>query len=130
MGLKERQHIHRITEEDIPGYNARLQEITGQAIVFENDWTTFEDDIDAVLSINGMMNKAVNAVEWVSRDAVGKTAIAEKIERIVIHNLGKEGEKNIQLEDKTLHLYSQFHREGWDQNLGDTEIITWLENNL
>jgi len=130
MGLKERQHINRITNEDVPDYNTRLQKSTGQPIVFDNNWETFEDDIDAIFVVNGMMNKAVNAIEWVSRDEIGKAAIGSQIERIVLHNLGNEGQKKIQLEEKTLHLYSQLSGDDWDQQLSDHDIITWLENNL
>lgn len=130
MGLKERQEIARITNEVVPGYNQRLQDKFGTSMVFDNEWSSFEDDLDAIYSVGGLMNMTANALEWVGRDDIGRQAIADRIERVVLVNVQSVDQKAITLENGALRLQSTLSGDDWDGRFSDNAIIEWLENNL
>lgn len=131
MGLKERQHIARIQKEEVPGYDQRLQERLGTSIHYDIEWTSFENDIQALYNLNGFLNNVTNGFEYVTRDEVGKETVAAQIERIVIKNVPEVSQRAITREDKTLHLHTSLgNNDDWSGRISDYDIQEWLENNL
>ena len=130
MGLKEKQHIARIQEENVPGYNQQLQERLGTDAHFDVDWTTFEEDIEALYGLDGFMNVVWNGIEAVTRDSVGKQAVAEAVKRVVIVNVQDVGEKAISVEDGAFRLQAALGNDNWDGRISSNEVQEYLENNL
>lgn len=130
MGLQERQHIERIQTDVIPANNKSLHEATGGEMIFDPDWSTFQNSVDACLNLSSFLTKVIGAVQWVARTPVGKQALAEGINRIVVRNISDPAEKAMTLKDKIFQIdlvLSSFADEG---RFGDSDLISFLENNL
>lgn len=131
MGLKERQQIARIQQEEMPGFDERLQERMGTQLHFEVDWESFEDDIDALYRLNGFLLNVWNGVEFVTRDDIGKQAVGEQIQRIVVKLVGTPAEKKIAIEDGAFILQVALGADHYyTGSFSDSDVQQHLEDNL
>ncbi|NJK62622.1 MAG: hypothetical protein HC921_08025 [Synechococcaceae cyanobacterium SM2_3_1] len=130
MGLQERKVIERVQNEELPSFNQRLLEYTSSPILFELDRESFQTNLDACFYLSGFLNTVANAVEWVSRQPVGKQALAEGINRIAIRNVADPAEKRCMIQDKVWYIDSVLSSTDSECRFGDSELIKYLEENL
>lgn len=129
MPLKQRQQIARIQAETLPDYNARLEQYTGAPITYDIDWDTFEDG-EAIFGLTGLLTNISNGIEAITRDQVGKDAVAAGFQRIVVKNLADGETRKIAVEDGVFHVYSVLEGDDYDNRVGVNDIIHYLENHL
>ena len=85
MGLKEKRILAEIRDEKIPTYERTLQEEHGVAATFAVNWDEWESDYAGTLHLDqGILFPVVSGIGRVARDTLGREALAEQIQRIVV----------------------------------------------
>ncbi|NJO05206.1 MAG: hypothetical protein HC876_06595 [Chloroflexaceae bacterium] len=85
MGLKERRIIYRIQTEQLPYRVERLKEISGVDIHYDIDWESMEAAGEELENFDYyVLNHITQAIDWLCSDPVGKQAVQQGIQKIVI----------------------------------------------
>lgn len=131
MGLAERRLAEKIKTEQVPQFLADLQTAMGFAPEVEIDWASFLAYNEYPL--NRMKNEVfynlVEAMKNLGQDAMGKEALADAIQKIVIKNAPTREELVLSLSDKTLHLTVALAEDVY-ASYGYSDIVYYLEPKL
>lgn len=83
MGLQEKRAIAQLRDETLPKYQEELREITATQVVYVVDFDSFANDLTAIGNLENKCLKVLNDVfRKITRDAIGKEAVAESIKEI------------------------------------------------
>lgn len=129
MGLREKIHIERLQKEVLPNHNENLQNQIGASIALEPDWSSFEKNESACLSLDSFLSTIINGIEPIARAEVGREALKEGLSKIVIRNLDTPGEKRIALADKVLLIETAMGGDNYGL-VQSAEIQNFLLDNL
>ncbi len=131
MALKERKHIEHIKTEELPGYEATLQQhLGGKAVPIQPDWSSFEDDLEACFSLTSFMNIVNNAIYAVTSDALGQETLRAQLQAIQIVNVPEPTAKKMTLSEGVLTLKTSLGHDDWEGRFQPNEIQEYLESQL
>jgi hypothetical protein len=129
MGLIEKRLIKEAKEAWLPGEEEEIRTIAGGPVTLDIDWASFETDADALKNLQHLgIRKITNALRVVCVDELGKEAVRDGINRVVVRNV-QEGNASITLEKGVVTLSCAFKR-GSDGCLTDLQIARALEKAL
>ncbi|MGI4873329.1 MAG: hypothetical protein ACRYFX_19380 [Janthinobacterium lividum] len=130
MGLAERRLAEQIKTEQVPRFQADLQAAMGFAPEVDIEWASLMTDTQRPLTRmqDNLFTPLVDAMKSIGRDAMGKEALAESIQKIVIRNVATE-QATVTLADKTLTLTAALGDDTY-YSLGYSDIVSYLEPKL
>lgn len=103
MGLNERRRQKEIIDTTVPEREAELKEITGKAITYTIEWDGFETIEEMDQLANRIFVEISEGFQRICRDEMGKEAVAEKINTILIRDVESSDWLNTAtIEDGTL----------------------------
>ncbi len=131
MGLQERRLIQQHTNTLLPQVQADLKQACGGDIEVVVEWEGFENDMAALERLSSQcFDRLVKAIEWVCRDDLGKTALREKVQRVVVRNVGTAAERDLLLSDGVLTVAGMWSSAYWDGLYDQNEYHKFLESRL
>lgn len=73
----------QLRDETLPKYQEELRQITATQVVYVVDYDSFANDLTAIGNLENKCLKVLNEVfRKITRDAIGKEAVAENIKEI------------------------------------------------
>ena len=131
MGLAERRLAEQIKTEQVPPFLADLQAAMGFAPQVDIEWPTFMTETQYPLTRmeGNLLTPLVEAMKNIGRDAMGKEALAESIQKVVIRNGPSSEQATVALADKTLTLTAALSDDTYF-SLGGSDIVRYLEPKL
>jgi hypothetical protein len=130
MGLIEKRLIKQGQEEWVPEAQKELRELTGSEQVIEVAWDGFSTDEAALNNVRFQGLRRINsAFRVVCNDALGKEAVKEQIQKVVVNNADDPAKKGMTLKDGTFTLVAAFGK-GDTGYFSDNEIMNWLQRAL
>ncbi len=131
MGLQEKRAIQNIKDNYFGDYQKKLNEIAGKELPYDINWDSF--DMNSINMIpNVCLERILDAIKGICSDQLGKDAIAESLDKIVVNNIDvkdAENSKSMSFENKTLTINA-----GYGGSLRgcytDTAMKEFLEDNL
>ncbi len=132
MGLRERRQVQNYQTTIIPEVRAELQQLAGGAeIAVEIDWSTFENNAEALDQLQHQaLGRVVDAVRRICIDDLGKDAIRQGLKVVAVTNVPTVAEKGISFADGRLEVRGAY---GTGDSAGmpqDSEIQRLLEDAL
>jgi len=98
MGLAEKRKMRELQETSFPERTAELLEITGAPIVYDVDWESFSDDLEALNFLDNLSCHRTNmALRVICMDDLGKEAVQEGIKSIKLTNVKSKPKMHISL---------------------------------
>ncbi|HVK67909.1 MAG TPA: hypothetical protein VM694_25790 [Polyangium sp.] len=129
MGLIEKRLIKEAKGSWLPDEQKDIQKEAGAPVVVDVDWATFETDEAALKNVQHLgVRKLANAFRVICVDELGKEAVREGVQRILVTNL-KEGAPSVVLDNGVVTLACVFAK-GSDGCLPDLEIAKILTRAL
>ena len=130
MGLEEKRKIKELSEVTIPDRQRELLEITGTPLVYDVDWASFADDLEALKFVDNLACHRLNmALRVICMDQLGKDALREALATIRIVNVKTPAEMTLAFADRRLEmrLACALRTEGMHS---DNAIRSFLEKHL
>lgn len=88
MGLNEKRKIKELQETTLPEREKEIEEICGQAISYEVDWASLEDDMEGLNFLDNLSCHRLNmALRTICVDDMGKEAIRDSLKLIKLGNV-------------------------------------------
>lgn len=131
MGLQEKKWIRSIKEDYLVDFQKELDLAAGTNIPIDVEWESFPsvNELKFIPSVG--IQRILNSIKEICKDADGKEAIQEEIKNILIKHVADDAEnnKNMSIENNTFILAAGF---GGSQSnaFNDSSIKEFLENNL
>jgi hypothetical protein len=130
MGLIEKRLIKQGQEEWVPEAQKELRELTGSEQVYEVAWDTFSSDEAALNNVRFQGLRRINAAfRVVCSDDLGKAAVKEQIQKVVVRNADEAGKKALTLKDGAFVVVSAYGK-GDAGYYTDNEILNYLQRAL
>ena len=105
MGLAEKRQLAQLRNEIVPQYQKELSEIVGSEIVYDIDWDSFADNLEAMERLEPKALKPMNEIfRKITVDQIGKDAVAESIQTIEISQGSDANISNFTLQNGVLNL--------------------------
>ena len=131
MGLAERRLAEQIKTEQVPQFQTDLQTAMGFAPEVDIEWATFMTDSEYPLKRmqDNLFYNLVEVMKSIGRDAMGKEALAENIQKIIIRNVATPEQVAVTLADKTLTLTAALSDDTYS-SYSYSDIVSYLEPKL
>ena len=131
MSLREKRLLHSVQTEILPEIQRDLDTLAGAEIELKIDWDSFSTDPVAAGNLQHQaLGRIVDALRRVCRDEVGRKAVREEIQRISIVNASGLDEKNVTLDEGTLHVSARWGSEENGAYFTAEELESRLEDML
>lgn len=130
MGLIEKRLIKEAKETWIVEEQKDMRAIANSEVVIDVDWASFESDEPALRNLQHLgVRKMSNAFRVICSDELGKEAVRDSIQRLVVTNVKDAKEGSVSLENGVVTLRGAFAK-GGDGCMGDLLIARTLERML
>jgi len=92
MGLTERRAVQTLKDDDFKQFVEQVKWICGFEVAIEMDWASLENDDDCLWIVQNkkhqeyMFRRLQNALAHICSDHTGKSALSEKLKKIVLIN--------------------------------------------
>ena len=122
MGLEERRKIKELQDEVLPGRVSEIEEISGAAIPYDVDWTSFDGDLEGLNFMDNISCHRLNmALRVICSDDLGKEAVRDTLKTVRLRNVKSKDEKSLSFADGTLQMACAYAT-GLDGAFSDNEI--------
>jgi hypothetical protein len=109
MGLNERRKIKELQDETLPEREKEIEEICGQAIPYEVDWTSLEDDLEGLNFLDNLSCHRLNmALRTICVDDMGKEAVRDGLKLIKLKNVKDKADMSMTFEGGTLEMHCAY----------------------
>lgn len=106
MGLEERRKIKELQETTLPEREKEIEEICGQAIHYEVDWASFEDDLEGLNFLDNLSCHRLNmALRTICTDELGKEAVREGLHLVRLKNVRDKADMKMEFENRILEMH-------------------------
>lgn len=131
MGLAERRVQQEFEKERIPTRVAQFKSeyCPNASLAVEFDWPSFEGDKAALDNLWACWEQAIQGLEGVCKDDLGKEAVAAGVKKVVIRNVPATDQVKAELKDGVLTVAMAF-REGTSGTPGWSAITEVVEAGL
>lgn len=109
MGLAERRKIAELRETTMPARSLEIEAICGLAIPYEVDWSSFEQDAEALNFLDNVVCHRVNmALRVICSDPLGQEAVRDGLHCIRVHNVADPAQRSIASDDGVLKMHGAY----------------------
>jgi hypothetical protein len=130
MGLIEKRMIKEGREQWVPEAQKELRELTGSEQVYDVDWDTFSSDEAALNNVRNQGFRRINsAFRIVCGDDLGKEAVKEQLQRVVVRNVDDPSKKSLAVKDGAFTVIAAWGK-GDAGYYTDNELIRFLNRAL
>jgi hypothetical protein len=130
MGLMERRMIQELKERTLPEREQEIVEICGTRIPYEVDWSSLENDAEALRFLDNISCHRLNmALRVICLDAMGKDAVAGGLKKVRLVNVAEPAQISMSFEQGTLEMRAAY-RHGTQGMHSDGAIRQLLEQSL
>ncbi|VAW84196.1 hypothetical protein MNBD_GAMMA16-61 [hydrothermal vent metagenome] len=102
MGLAEKKVIKSLEEEVIPALRSRINAAIGKDIEISINWDSFETEAQLREVQHQCLDRIAEGLEKIAKDDMGKEALNESLNTLVVNNITDASAKKIELSDGTL----------------------------
>lgn len=107
MGLIERRMIQAMKTDTLPGRSREIEEICGQSVPYEVDWSSFESDAGALNFLDNVACHRVNmALRTIAVDEMRKQALRDGLKLIRLKNVPDAGQRHLSFEQGVLEMHA------------------------
>ena len=130
MGLIEKRLIKLGQDEWVPEAQKELRAETGGEQVIDVVWDGFQSDEAALNNVRHQgLRRITSAFRVVCCDELGKEAVKEQIQKIVVKNTDDAAKKGFELKDGAFTITAAYGK-GDAGYFTDNEIIRWVQRAL
>jgi hypothetical protein len=130
MGLNERRKVKELQETVLPGRVKEIEEICGKGIPYEVDWSSIQDDYNALNFLDNISCHRLNmALRMICMDDLGKEAVREGLKTVKLKNVAEIGAKKLSFEGGVLEMQCAY-AQGLSGAFSDGEIRELLTKKL
>ena len=105
MGLNERRKIKELQDTVLPVRVKEIEEICGAPIPYEVEWSTLENDLEALTFVDNISCHRLNmALRVICQDEMGKEAIREGLKSVHLANVKTKDEMKMTFENGVLSM--------------------------
>jgi len=105
MGLAERRMIQELKDTTLPARELEIAEICGKAIPYEVDWSSLEQDAEALRFLDNVSCHRLNmALRVICSDSMGREAVASSLLKIRLVNVKTPEEMSVVFDAGTLEM--------------------------
>src|SRR5689334_7702526 len=130
MGLNERRKIKELQDVVFPGRVKEIEEICGQPVPYEVDWSSLQDDAEALNFIDNTSCHRLNmALRVICQDEIGKQAVRDGLKKVKLKNVPDKSSMKMTFDNGVLEMHCAYAQRT-DGMFGDREIRTLLVEKL
>lgn len=130
MGLNERRKVKELQDMVLPGRVKEIEEICGRGIPYEVDWSSIQDDYNALNFLDNISCHRLNmALRMICMDELGKEAVREGLKSIKLMNVKEAAAKKLSFEGGVLEMQCAY-AQGLSGAFSDGEIRELLTQKL
>jgi hypothetical protein len=130
MGLNERRKVKELQDTVLPGRVKEIQEICGKGISYDVDWSSIQDDAEALNFLDNISCHRLNmALRMICIDEMGKEAVREGLKSVKLKNVKDSAAKKLSFEAGVLEMQCAY-AQGLSGAFSDGEIRELLTKKL
>jgi len=109
MGLQERRKIQELQQTTLPERSREIAEICGQAIPYEVDWASLENDAAGLNFLDNLSCHRLNmALRTICIDDMGREAVRQSLRQIRLRNVATPDQRHIAFQDGVLEMHCAY----------------------
>ena len=109
MGLQERRKIQELQQTTLPERSREIAEICGQAIPYEVDWTSLENDAAGLNFLDNVSCHRLNmALRTICIDDMGREAVRQTLRQVRLRNVATPAQRHIAFQDGVLEMHCAY----------------------
>jgi len=130
MGLNERRKIKELQDVGFPGRVKEIEEICGTPIPYDVDWSSLENDAEALNFIDNISCHRLNmALRIICQDDMGKQAVRDGLKKVKLKNVPNQAAMKMTFDDGVLEMHCAYAKRT-DGMFSDNEIRNLLVEKL
>ena len=109
MGLPERRKVKELQEVTLPERSREIAEICGQAVPYEVDWSSIENDAQALNFLDNLSCHRLNmALRVICQDEMGKQAVREGLKLVRLKNVAEPAQRHLAFAGGVLDMHCAY----------------------
>lgn len=109
MGLQERRMIQQLQDVTLPERSREIAEICGQAIPYEVDWASLENDAAGLNFLDNLSCHRLNmALRTICVDEMGREAVRQTLKKVKLRNVASPEQRHIAFKDGVLEMHCAY----------------------
>lgn len=109
MGLPERRKVKELQDTTLPERSREIAEICGQAVPYEVDWASIENDAQALNFIDNLSCHRLNmALRLICQDEMGKAAVRDGLKRVRLKNVAEPAQRHLAFAGGVLDMHCAY----------------------
>ncbi len=109
MGLQERRKIQELQDTTLPERSREIAEICGQAIPYEVDWASLENDAAGLNFLDNLSCHRLNmALRTICIDEMGREAVRQTLKKVRLRNVASPDQRHIGFKDGVLEMHCAY----------------------
>jgi hypothetical protein len=130
MGLNERRKVKELQDTVLPGRVKEIQEICGKGISYDVDWSSIQDDAEALNFLDKISCHRRNmALRMICIGEMGKEAVREGLKSVKLKNVKDPAAKKLSFDAGVLEMQCAY-AQGLSGAFSDGEIRELLTKKL
>ncbi len=109
MGLPERRKVKELQDITLPERSREIAEICGQAVPYEVDWASIENDAPALNFLDNLSCHRLNmALRVICQDDMGREAVREGLKRVRLRNVAEPAQRHMAFAGGVLDMHCAY----------------------
>ena len=109
MGLPERRKVKELQDSTLPERSREIAEICGQAVPYEVDWASIENDAQALNFIDNLScHRLTMALRVICQDEMGKAAVRDGLKRVRLKNVAEPAQRHLAFAGGVLDMHCAY----------------------
>ena len=109
MGLQERRKIQELQDTTLPERSREIAEICGQAIPYEVDWASLENDAAGLNFVDNLSCHRLNmALRTICIDDMGREAVREGLKLVKLRNVAEPAQRQLSVQGGVLEMHCAY----------------------
>ena len=109
MGLPERRKVKELQDITLPERSREIAEICGQAVPYEVDWASIENDAQALNFLDNLSCHRLNmALRVICQDEMGKAAVRDGLKLVRLKNVAEPAQRHLAFAGGVLDMHCAY----------------------
>ncbi len=109
MGLPERRKVKELQDTTLPERSREIAEICGQAVPYEVDWASIENDAQALNFLDNLSCHRLNmALRVICQDEMGKAAVRDGLKLVRLKNVAEPAQRHLAFAGGVLDMHCAY----------------------
>ena len=109
MGLPERRKVKELQDITLPERSREIAEICGQAVPYEVDWASIENDAQALNFLDNLSCHRLNmALRVICQDDMGRDAVREGLKLVRLRNVADPAQRHLAFAAGVLDMHCAY----------------------